>query len=146
VRVALYAEEGARTPEYADNGCSGADVFAHLKEPLVLQPGERALIPTGLKVEFPAGFELQVRPRSGLALKRGITVLNTPGTIDSSYRGEIGIILINHGTSSFTVDQGMKIAQLVMAPVERMTFLKVDQESMLSLTERGAGGFGHTGS
>lgn len=145
MKVLLHAEEEVRTPEYADNGCSGADVFARVPCQLIISPGKRSLVPTGLRVELPAGYEIQVRPRSGLALKHGVTVLNTPGTIDESYRGEIGVIIINHGTEPFVIEPGMKIAQLVMMKVERMEFERVAAVEDLSTTERGAGGFGHTG-
>lgn len=110
---------------------------------IIINPGGRALIPTGLKIALPAGYEAQVRPRSGLALKHGITVLNTPGTIDSDYRGDVGVILMNHGTEPFVVEQGDRIAQLVINEIIQGVFVEVD---VLTETERGAGGFGHTGS
>jgi len=108
----------------------------------VLHPGERALVPTGLALEIPAGYEAQVRPRSGLALRHGISLVNSPGTIDADYRGEVGIILINHGKEPFTVEPGERIAQLVFARFERAVFQEVQE---LGETERGSGGFGHTG-
>jgi dUTP pyrophosphatase len=110
---------------------------------LIIYPGGRALIPTGIKMALPVGFEAQVRPRSGLALKYGITVLNTPGTIDSDYRGDVGVVLINHGTEPFVVNQGDRIAQLVISQITQAQFVPVDE---LSETNRGAGGFGSTGS
>lgn len=109
---------------------------------IIINPGGRALIPTGLKIALPAGYEAQVRPRSGLALKHGITVLNTPGTIDSDYRGDVGVILINHGSEPFVVEQGDRIAQLVINEIIQGVFVEVN---VLTETERGAGGFGHTG-
>jgi dUTP pyrophosphatase len=127
-------------PQYARAGDAGLDLFA--VTPLTLAPGASALVPTGIAIELPPGTEAQVRPRSGLALKHGITVLNTPGTIDEGYRGEVGVILINHGTRPFDVTRGMKIAQLVVSPRLSVDVVEVDA---LSDTERGAGGFGSTG-
>jgi dUTP pyrophosphatase len=121
---------------------AGVDLHAALDDTFVLHPGERALVPTGLALEIPAGYEAQVRPRSGLALRHGISLVNTPGTIDADYRGEVGIILINHGKEPFTVEPGERIAQLVFARFERAIFLEVQE---LGETERGSGGFGHTG-
>ena len=108
----------------------------------MLEPGESLLVPTGLKFAIPEGYEIQVRPRSGLALKNQITVLNSPGTIDADYRGSVGVILINHGKKSFTITPGMRIAQIVLAPVAKAVFLR---EELLAVTSRGEGGFGHTG-
>ena len=121
---------------------AGMDLYAELAEELVLGPGERALVGTGIAIALPEGYEAQVRPRSGLALKHGITMLNTPGTIDADYRGEIGVIVINHGREPFVIRHGERIAQLVVAPVVRATLVVVDE---LDSTSRGAGGFGHTG-
>ena len=129
-------------PEYATAQSAGLDLRAHLAEPLLLQPGERALIPTGLRMALPPGWEAQVRPRSGLALKLGITVLNSPGTIDADYRGPVGVILINHGTNSFSVEPGERIAQLVFARFEQAVWQPVKE---LDQTERAEGGFGHSG-
>ncbi len=129
-------------PSYATSMAAGADVRAHLSEKKILPPGASCLIPTGMHVAIPEGYEIQVRPRSGLALKHGVTVLNTPGTIDADYRGEIGIILINHGRTDFIIEPGMRIAQLVVAPVTRATFT-IGRE--LAATQRATGGFGHTG-
>ena len=123
-------------------GAAGLDVVAAVEESVALEPGGRALIPTGLALEIPTGYEVQVRPRSGLAYKHGVTVLNAPGTIDSDYRGEVGVLLINHGKATFVVKRGERIAQLVVASVIQATFESVHE---LSSTERGAGGFGHTG-
>lgn len=142
IEIPIQAEEGVELPSYASQGASGADVRAYLKQAMMLLPGQSALIPTGLRVAIPEGYEIQVRPRSGLALKQGITVLNTPGTIDADYRGEVGIILINHGKEPFSIAPGMRIAQLVLCPVVQARFLRTDK---LALTERSAGGFGHTG-
>jgi dUTP diphosphatase len=140
--VPILIAEGAQMPVYASEQAAGADVHAFLQQDLILQPGQSALIPTGLKFAIPEGYEIQVRPRSGLAFKNGITVLNSPGTIDSDYRGELGVILINHSKQAFTVTPGMRIAQIVVAPVLRAAFV---MEETLEATARGAGGFGHTG-
>ncbi|QVL57453.1 MAG: dUTP diphosphatase [Simkaniaceae bacterium] len=140
--VPTLIEEGAELPTYGSVEAAGADVRAHITEEIILYPGESKLIPTGLCFEIPKGFEIQVRPRSGLALKHGITVLNTPGTIDSDYRGKVGIILINHGKESFAVTPKMRIAQLVFAPVLQACYIEGE---CLKATERGEGGFGHTG-
>lgn len=129
-------------PEYATAQSAGLDLRAHLAEPLLLQPGERALIPTGLRMALPPGWEAQVRPRSGLALKQGITVLNSPGTIDADYRGPVGVILINHGADPFSVEPGERIAQLVFARFEQAVWQPVKE---LDQTERAEGGFGHSG-
>jgi dUTP pyrophosphatase len=129
-------------PEYATAEAAGADVRAKLDGPMVIPSRKSALIPTGLRCAIPKGYEIQVRPRSGLALKHQVTVLNTPGTIDSDYRGEIKIILINHGEHDFIVQPDMRIAQLVVAPVCRARFLPAET---LAASERGSGGFGHTG-
>lgn len=134
--------EGAALPAYQTAGAAGADVRACLDKPLVLEPGQRALVPTGLSFEIPDGYEMQVRPRSGLAAKHGVTVLNSPGTIDSDYRGEVQVILVNLGTERFTISHGDRIAQLVVAPVERVQFRPAQD---LSGTARGHGGFGSTG-
>ena len=134
--------DGLSLPSYATAGAAGMDVEAAVEADIVLAPGRRAAVPTGLAMAIPAGFEIQVRPRSGLALKHGVTVANAPGTIDSDYRGEIKIILINQGDEDFEISRGMRIAQMVIAPV-----LQVAIEPVTSLddTARGAGGFGSTG-
>lgn len=129
-------------PEYATPHSAGLDLRAHLTEAVVLQPGERRLIPTGLRMALPDGWEAQVRPRSGLALKHGVTVLNSPGTIDADYRGPVGVILVNHGAEAFEVVPGERIAQLVFARYERAAWYPVAE---LDVTERGEGGFGHSG-
>ena len=129
-------------PEFATLDSAGLDLRAHLEAPVTLQPGERRLIPTGLHIALPQGLEAQVRPRSGLAYKHGVTVLNSPGTIDADYRGDVGVILINHGQEAFTVAPGDRIAQLVVARYERFAWTPVEA---LDETARGAGGFGHSG-
>lgn len=129
-------------PQYATLHSAGVDLCAWLEEPLVLAPGARALVPTGISVAIPSGYEGQVRPRSGLALKKGITVLNAPGTIDADYRGEIGVVLINLGQEPVEIYSGDRIAQLIIARYERFDWQEVDQ---LDTTMRGEGGFGHTG-
>ncbi|SDH11283.1 dUTP pyrophosphatase [Prevotella communis] len=129
-------------PQYATEQSAGMDLRANLDEPVTLKPLERKLIPTGLHIALPAGFEAQVRPRSGLALKKGITVLNTPGTIDADYRGEIGVVLINLSQEDFIVNDGERIAQMVIARHEKADFIEVE---ILDETERGEGGYGHTG-
>lgn len=129
-------------PSYETAGAAGMDVRANLSSSVYVSPGERILVPTGLYLEIPAGLECQVRPRSGLALKKGITVLNTPGTIDSDYRGEVGVILINLSTEIFTIEPNDRIAQLVFCPVIQVTFIETDA---LESSDRGTGGFGSTG-
>ena len=134
--------EGLTVPAYATAGSAGADLVAALAEPLVLAPGARALVPTGIALALPAGYEAQIRPRSGLALRHGVTILNSPGTIDSDYRGEICIILANLGDAAFTIRRGERIAQLVVAPVRQIAWEIV---ATLPDTARGGGGFGSTG-
>lgn len=129
-------------PTYATSQSAGMDLRANLEEPVVLHPMERRLIPTGLHIALPEGYEAQVRPRSGLALKHGLTVLNAPGTIDADYRGEIGVVLINLSQEDFTINDGERIAQLVLARYEQVEFSLVET---LDETERGEGGYGHTG-
>ena len=129
-------------PQYATPQSAGMDLRANLDEPVTLQPLEHRLIPTGLYIALPEGYEAQVRPRSGLALKRGITVLNAPGTIDADYRGEVGVLLVNLSQEPFVVNDGERIAQMVIARHEQGEFVEVDA---LDETERGAGGYGHTG-
>ena len=131
-----------RLPRYMTSLSAGMDICAEPDEPMLLAPGERCLIPTGIAVAIPTGFEIQVRPRSGLAINHGITLVNSPGTIDADYRGEIKIIVINHGRDVFEIKPGDRIAQLVVAPVVQAQLVEV---SDLDSTERGSGGFGHTG-
>ncbi len=133
---------GLPLPEYASAASAGMDLAAAVGEPLTIVPGARALVPTGIAVALPQGFEAQVRPRSGLALEHGLSVLNAPGTIDADYRGEIGVILANFGERAFTVTRGMRIAQLVVAPVARVAWRPVEA---LPDSARGEGGFGSTG-
>ena len=133
-------DPAARLPAYAHPGDAGMDLFS--VEDVSLKPGGRALVRTGLVMQLPPDAEAQVRPRSGLALKHGVTVLNTPGTIDAGYRGEIGVILVNHGDSAFLVEKGMKIAQMVVSPVVRAV---IEETSVTDDTDRGTGGFGSTG-
>ncbi len=133
---------GMKLPTYETNQSAGMDLTAALDEAFDLDPGMRTLIPTGLSIALPKGYEAQIRPRSGLALKNGVTVLNTPGTVDADYRGEIKVILANLGTETFTVERGMRIAQMVIAKHEHITWTKVDD---LDETDRGEGGFGSTG-
>lgn len=146
VEIKVIAQDNgnnkAKIPEYKTKGAAGCDVCAFLDSPIVLKPMERAMVPTGLFFEIPEGYEIQVRPRSGLAAKNGITCLNTPGTIDSDYRGEVKVILINLGNEDFKIENGDRIAQLVVAPVTQGKFIETDS---ISDTERGSGGFGSTG-
>jgi len=134
--------DSAQLPVYMTELAAGMDLFACLDEPLLLQPGQRFLVPTGIALAIPAGYEGQVRPRSGLAIKKGLTLVNAPGTIDADYRGEVKIVLINHGQDLVTITSGERIAQLVIAPVQRACLNLVEQ---LDTTTRDAGGFGHTG-
>ena len=142
--IKIIAEGGVVVPSYKTSGSAGADVCAYLPDgnEIVLKPMERCLVPTGIKMAIPQGYEVQVRPRSGLAAKNGITCLNTPGTIDSDYRGEVKVILINLGSENFTIKNGDRIAQLVAAPVTQSVYVKTD---VLDSTKRGEGGFGSTG-
>jgi len=142
IEVLITAEDSEKIPVYSSLEAAGADIRAHITEPLVLGTGKTALIPTGLKMAIPPGYEIQIRPRSGLAAKHGITIPNSPGTIDSDYRGEVKIILQNLGTEDFTITPNMRIAQMVLAPVYQAKFILCQE---LETTQRGAGGFGHTG-
>jgi dUTP pyrophosphatase len=141
VRVKLV-KAGAILPKYQTEGSAGMDLHAAVDEPVTIRPGERRLIPTGLAFAIPNGWEGQVRPRSGLAAKHGITVINTPGTIDSDFRGEVGVVLVNHGQESFVVKSGERIAQIVFARYDRAELVAVEE---LDTTARGAGGYGSTG-
>ena len=142
--VRLPHSEGLELPAYETDQAAGMDLRAAVaaNSPMILQPGRRCLVPTGLVMEIPNGFEGQIRPRSGLAFKHGITCLNTPGTVDSDYRGEIMALLINHGDEPFAIERGMRIAQMVIAPVTQVTIIEAD---LASDTTRGSGGFGSTG-
>lgn len=142
--VRLPQSEGLELPSYETADAAGMDLRAAVpeNEPMVLEPGKRALVPTGLVMEIPKNHEGQIRPRSGLAYKNGITCLNTPGTIDADYRGEVMVLLINHGEDAFTIERGMRIAQMVIAPVMQV---EISEKSLANETDRGAGGFGSTG-
>lgn len=142
MKVQVINKSNNVLPQYATPGSAGCDVRASISEPIYLEPGQRVLIPTGLYAACPEGYEIMVRPRSGLALKYGITVLNSPGCVDADYRGEIGVILINHGTESFKIEPGDRIGQLILNKVEQIEWVEV---VTLDETERGDGGFNHTG-
>lgn len=142
VKVSIINRSHHALPSYSTPLSAGMDIRANLEEPITLQPGERRLIPTGLFIALPEGYEAQIRPRSGLAIKHGITVLNSPGTIDADYRGEVGIILINHSDKAFVIEDGERVGQMVVAQYSRVEW---DETDTLDETERGAGGFGHTG-
>jgi len=129
-------------PKYQTGQSAGMDLYAFLKEEISLHPGERTLVPTGIHIELPSGFEAQIRPRSGLAFKYGIGMVNAPGTIDADYRGDIGVLLVNHGQEAFVIKSGERIAQMVIAKFEQVTWVQTEE---LNSTERGSGGFGHTG-
>ena len=141
MKIKMISESG-RLPRYETAGSAGFDIAAHLKEPITLQPGERCLIPTGIYMEIPLGYEAQVRARSGLSIKNGIGLVNGIGTIDSDYRGEVKVPLINWGQEAFTVTDGLRIAQVVICKYEQAELVPAET---LSESERGAGGFGHTG-
>jgi dUTP pyrophosphatase len=140
--VKVVTSEGAELPEYRSPGAAGADIRARIDEDILIRPGERVAVPTGLSVQIPEGWEAQVRTRSGLALERGIVCLNSPGTVDSDYRGEVKVILANFGSDEYTVRDGARIAQIVFARCGRADF---DVASQLESSERGSGGFGSTG-
>jgi dUTP pyrophosphatase len=142
VKVKIVNKGHQQLPAYATSQSAGMDLRANIEEPIELQPLERRLIPTGLFMALPDGYEAQVRPRSGLALKHGITVLNTPGTIDADYRGEVGVILVNLSNTPFTIEPGERVAQMVIAKYEQAALEEVE---VLDETERGAGGYGHSG-
>ena len=142
VTVSIINRSHHALSSYSTPLSAGMDIRANLDEAITLQPGERRLIPTGLFIALPEGYEAQIRPRSGLAIKHGITVLNSPGTIDADYRGEIGIILINHSDQAFVIEDGERVGQMVVAQYSRVQWAETDS---LDETERGAGGFGHTG-
>jgi dUTP pyrophosphatase len=142
VQIKIINQSSNQLPEYATAGSSGMDVRADLTETITLQPLERQLIPTGIFVELPIGYEIQIRPRSGLAIKQGITCINSPGTIDADYRGEIKVILINLSNEAVTIHHGDRIAQMVLQQVEQAEWMQVD---IINETKRGEGGFGHTG-
>lgn len=142
MKIKIINKSNHPLPAYATAAAAGMDLRANLDKPLLLKPLERILVPTGMFIELPTGYEAQVRPRSGLAFKSGITVLNSPGTIDADYRGEIGVLLVNLSNADFIINDGERIAQLVIAKHEQAQW--IEAETLLN-TERGAGGFGHTG-
>ena len=142
MKLKIINKSNSPLPRYESEQAAGMDIRCHISEPITLQPMERRLIPTGLYIELPVGYEAQIRPRSGLALKRGLTVLNTPGTIDADYRGEVGVILINLSGEPQTIEPGERICQMIIARHEQPELVEVSE---LSETERGAGGFGHSG-
>tara|TARA_B110000438_G_C15790610_1_gene640498 strand:+ start:140 stop:586 length:447 start_codon:yes stop_codon:yes gene_type:complete len=142
IKITILKHGPEDIPKYATQGSAGMDIQAAIDKPIIVKPGKRILIPTGFKVEIPENFEIQVRPRSGLAIKHGISVLNSPGTIDSDYRGEIGVILINHGDKDFKINPFDRIAQIVVTQIIKVNIIKNDD---LSKTQRGSGGFGSTG-
>lgn len=142
MKVQIINNSKHELPAYATNGSAGMDLRANIEEPIILQPMQRMLVPTGIKIALPIGYEVQVRPRSGMALKHGITCANTPGTVDADYRGDVGVILINLSDEPFTINDGDRIAQMVVNKYERIEWEPVTE---LSDTERGEGGFGHTG-
>jgi dUTP pyrophosphatase len=142
MEVKIINKSRNQLPKYETIASAGLDIRAHLEESFTLQPGERTLVKTGLFMEIPVAFEAQVRPRSGLAIKKGVTVLNSPGTIDADYRGEVGVILVNLSQNPFVIEDGDRVAQLVFAKVEQASWISTEE---LSSTERGEGGFGSTG-
>ena len=142
MKIKIVNKSKHALPQYETSQSAGMDLRANISESIVLMPGERRLVPTGIFIALPVGLEAQIRPRSGLALKYGVTVLNSPGTIDADYRGEICVVLINHSDNAFTITDGERIAQMVIARHEQAEWSEVDT---LDETERGAGGFGHTG-
>lgn len=142
MRIRIVNKSKNKLPEYSTKSSAGVDLRANIDDPMILKPMERAMIPTGLFIELPVGYEAQVRPRSGLAIKKGISVLNSPGTIDADYRGEIKVILINLSTENFEIQSGDRIAQMLIAAHEQAEWIEVES---LSQTERGQGGFGSTG-
>lgn len=142
MKVNIVNQSKHNLPEYATEMSAGMDIRANIESPVIIKPMERAVIPTGIYIQLPQGFEAQIRPRSGLAVKHGITVLNSPGTIDADYRGEVCIILINLGQEDFTINDGERVAQMVIAKYKQAQWIEVDE---LKKTERGSGGLGHTG-
>ncbi len=142
MKVRIVNRSQHKLPAYETEHSAGMDLRANLEEGMVLRPGERKMVKTGLFIEIPDGFEAQIRPRSGLALKNGISILNTPGTIDSDYRGEIGVILVNMSADEFVINDGDRIAQMVVAKYEKVELIQVEE---IEETKRGAGGFGHSG-
>lgn len=142
ISVQIINESGFPSPEYATDGAAGMDLRAHITDPVTLAPLERKLIPTGLRIALPVGYEAQIRPRSGLAIRSGLTLLNTPGTIDADYRGEIQVIMVNLGSEVQEIQPGERIAQMIVASYQRVRW---EETALLDETMRGDGGFGHTG-
>ena len=142
MKIKVYYSGKHALPQFETTQSAGMDLRANIDAPVVLQPGDRTLIPTGIKIALPEGYEAQIRPRSGLAYKHGITVLNSPGTIDADYRGDVGVLLINHGREAFTVEDGMRVAQMIVAQYSQFEWESVED---LDETARGTGGFGSTG-
>lgn len=145
MKIKVFNNSKNELPQYATPQSAGLDLRANIQQDIVLNPGQRTLAPTGLHIQLPVGYEAHIRPRSGLAIKHGITCLNSPGTIDADYRGDIGVILINHGTEPFVIKQGDRIAQMVIAKHETAEWESVESMDQLEDTERGSDGYGHTG-
>ena len=145
MKIKVFNNSKNELPQYATPQSAGLDLRANIQQDIVLNPGQRTLVPTGLHIQLPVGYEAHIRPRSGLAIKHGITCLNSPGTIDADYRGDVGVILINHGTEPFVIKQGERIAQMVIAKHETAEWESVESIDQLEDTERGSDGYGHTG-
>ena len=145
MKIKVFNNSKNELPQYATPQSAGLDLRANIQQDIVLNPGQRTLVPTGLHIQLPVGYEAHIRPRSGLAIKHGITCLNSPGTIDADYRGDVGVILINHGTEPFVIKQGDRIAQMVIAKHETAEWESVESMDQLEDTERGSDGYGHTG-
>lgn len=142
MKINIVTNSKHNLPEYSTKMSAGVDIRANIDAPITLNPGQRCLVPTGLHIQLPQGYEAQIRPRSGMAIKYGISCLNSPGTIDADYTGDVGVILINHGQEPFIINDGDRIAQMVIAKYKQAVWVEVDE---LKTTERGDGGFGHTG-
>ena len=145
MKIKVFNKSHHELPQYATKQSAGLDLRANIEEDIILYPGHRILVPTGLHLQLPVGYEAQIRPRSGLALKQGVTCLNSPGTIDADYRGDVGVILIHHGNKPFVIKDGDRIAQMVIARHETAEWVSADSMEELEETERGEGGFGHSG-
>lgn len=145
MKIKVFNNSKNELPQYATPQSAGLDLRANIQQDIVLNPGQRTLVPTGLHIQLPVGYEAHIRPRSGLAIKHGITCLNSPGTIDADYRGDVGVILINHGAEPFVIKQGDRIAQMVIAKHETAEWESVESMDQLEDTERGSDGYGHTG-
>lgn len=145
MKVKIFNTSKHPLPQYATNGSAGMDLRANIPQTVIIQPGERVLIPTGIHLQLPVGYEARIQPRSGLAIKKGITCLNTPGCVDSDYRGDVGIILINHSNEPFAINDGDRIAQMIISKYEQIDWEPVTSMTELEETERGQDGFGHSG-